>query len=135
MRTLTLQELRNSERLLAKAENSRQSASVEEQEASKALTDAEQRRKASWLHGGGRRKTAPLDEEAMAVHNELDSLTHRHEACIQRKAELAEQQAADEKEAGQLKERQTSWEDKEKELQQQKAQKETELAAAQKAWP
>lgn len=44
--TLTLQELRNSERLLTKAENSRQSASSEEQEASKALTDAEQRRKA-----------------------------------------------------------------------------------------
>ena len=72
----------------------------------------------------------------MAVHNELDSLTHRHEACIQRKAELAEQQAADEKDESQLKERQTSWEAKEKELRQQKEQKETELDSGSKGpWP
>ena len=132
--TLTLQELRNSERLLAKAENSRQSASAENQEASKELNDAEQRRKALMASmAAEEEKLRRLDEEAMAVHNELDSLTHRHEACIQRKAELAEQQAADEKDEGQLKDRQTSWEAKEKELRQQKEQKETELAAAQKA--
>lgn len=96
--TLTLQELRNSERLLAKAENSRQSASAEEQEAAKALTDAEQRRKALMASmAAEEEKLRRLDEEAMAVHNELDSLTHRQEACIQRKAELAEQQAADER--------------------------------------
>lgn len=132
--TLTLQELRNSERLLAKAENGRQSAAAENQEASKALTDAEQRRKALMASmAAEEEKLRRLDEEAMAVHNELDSLTHRQEACIQRKAELAEQQAADEKDEGQLQERQTSWEAKEKELRQQKEQKETELAAAQKA--
>lgn len=132
--TVTLQELRNSERLLAKAENSRQSASVEEQEAAKALAEAEQRRKALMAAMADEEETLRrLNEEAMTAHNELDSLTHRREACVQHQTELAEQQSAQEKEEAQLQERQAAWEAKEEELQHQKTQKETELAAAQKA--
>ncbi|WP_296827491.1 chromosome segregation protein SMC [uncultured Megasphaera sp.] len=132
--TVTLQELRNSERLLAKAENSRQAASAEEQEASKELAEAEQRRKALMAAmASEEEQLRRLDEAAMAAHNELDSLIHRQEACVQHQEELAERQADDDREEAQLKERRDSWQDRQKALQGQKEQKEAELAAAQKA--
>lgn len=132
--TVTLQELRNSERLLAKAENSRQTASAEEQEASKELAEAEQRRKALMTAmASEEEQLRRLDEAAMAAHNELDSLIHRQEACVQHQEELAERQADDDREEAQLKERRASWQDRQEALQGQKEQKEGELAAAQKA--
>lgn len=132
--TLTLQELRNSERLLAKAENSRQSASAEEQEASKELAAAEQRRKDLMAAmAAEEEKLRRLDDKVMAVHNELDSLNHRHEACVQHQKELAERRAEQDREEARLKERRTEWEARQEELRRQQAQKENELAAAQKA--
>lgn len=132
--TLTLQELRNSERLLAKVENSRQSASAEEQAASKELEGAEQRRKALLADlAADDEKLRRLDEAAMAVHHDLDSLIHRQEACVQRQSDLAEQEADAKLEEAQLEQRRLSWEEQLKTFQSQQGQKEVELAAAQKA--
>jgi chromosome segregation protein len=132
--TVTLQELRNSERLLAKAENGRMTAEAEEKEAARELADAEGKRKALLdVMAADDEKLRRLDEQAMAVHNELDSLIHRREACRQRQAELAENQAQAADDTAQLQQRQAAWQAQKETLQAQKVQKSAELAAAQKA--
>ena len=132
--TVTLQELRNSERLLAKAENSRMTAASEEEKAAGELAEAEGKRKGLLeAMAAEEAKLRQLDEEAMAVHNELDSLIHRREACRQRQAELAENQDQTAEEAAQLQQRQAAWQQQKEALQSQKDQKAAELAAAQKA--
>ena len=132
--TVTLQELRNSERLLAKAENSRMTAATEEEKAAQELAAAEGKRKALLeVMAADDEKLRRLDEEAMAVHNELDSLVHRREACRQRQAELAENESQAADDAAQLQQRQAAWQEQKETLQAQKDQKAAELAAAQKA--
>lgn len=132
--TVTLQELRNSERLLAKAENSRMTAASEEEKAAQELAAAEGKRKAMLeVMAADDEKLRRLDEEAMAVHNELDSLVHRREACRQRQAELAENESQAADDAAQLQQRQAAWQEQKETLQAQKDQKAAELAAAQKA--
>ena len=132
--TVTLQELRNSERLLAKAENGRMTAEAEEQKAARELAAAEGKRKALLdAMAADDEKLRHLDEQAMAVHNELDSLVHRREACRQRQAELAENEAQAGADAEQLQQRQNAWQEQKEALQAQKAQKAAELEAARQA--
>ncbi|MDD7070244.1 MAG: chromosome segregation protein SMC, partial [Megasphaera elsdenii] len=132
--TVTLQELRNSERLLAKAENGRMTAEAEEQKAARELAAAEGKRKALLdAMAADDEKLRHLDEQAMVVHNELDSLVHRREACRQRQAELAENEAQAGADAEQLQQRQNAWQEQKEALQAQKAQKAAELEAARQA--
>ncbi len=132
--TVTLQELRNSERLLAKAENGRMTAEAEEQKAARELAAAEGKRKALLdAMAADDEKLRHLDEQAMAVHNELDSLVHRREACRQRQAELSENAAQAGVDAEQLQQRQNAWQEQKEALQAQKAQKAAELEAARQA--
>ena len=132
--TVTLQELRNSERLLAKAENGRMTAEAEEQKAARELAAAEGKRKALLdAMAADDEKLRHLDEQAMAVHNELDSLVHRREACRQRQAELAENEAQAGADAEQLQQRQNTWQEQKEALLAQKAQKAAELEAARQA--
>ena len=129
-----MQELRNSERLLAKAENGRMTAEAEEQKAARELAAAEGKRKALLeAMAADDEKLRHLDEQAMAVHNELDSLVHRREACRQRQAELAENEAQAGADAEQLQQRQNAWQEQKEALQAQKAQKAAELEAARQA--
>ena len=131
---MTLQELRNSERLLAKAENGRMTAEAEEQKAARELAAAEGKRKALLdAMAADDEKLRHLDEQAMVVHNELDSLVHRREACRQRQAELAENEAQAGADAEQLQQRQNAWQEQKEALQAQKAQKAAELEAARQA--
>ena len=131
---MTLQELRNSERLLAKAENGRMTAEAEDQKAARDLAAAEGKRKALLeAMAADDEKLRHLDEQAMAVHNELDSLVHRREACRQRQAELAENEAQAGADAEQLQQRQNAWQEQKEALQAQKAQKAAELEAARQA--
>ena len=69
----------------------------------------------------------------MVVHNELDSLVHRREACRQRQAELAENEAQAGADAEQLQQRQNAWQEQKEALRAQKAQKAAELEAARQA--
>ncbi|WP_296901864.1 chromosome segregation protein SMC [uncultured Megasphaera sp.] len=132
--TLTLQELRNSERLLEKAENNRLTAAAEEEKAAAELAEAEGKRKALLAAmASEEEKLRRLDEETLAVHNERDSLVHRREACRQRQAELAEREREAAAEAAQLQQRRENWQKQKVFLQSQKDQKGTELAAARKA--
>ena len=132
--TVTLQELRNSERLLAKAENGRMTAEAEEQKAARELAAAEGKRKALLdAMAADDEKLRHLDEQAMVVHNELDSLVHRREACRQRQAELAENEAQAGADAEQLQQRQNAWQEQKEALRAQKAQKAAELEAARQA--
>ena len=132
--TVTLQELRNSERLLAKAENGRMTAEAEEQKAARELAAAEGKRKALLdAMAADDEKLRHLDEQAMVVHNELDSLVHRREACRQRQAELAENEAQAGADAEQLQQRQNTWQEQKEALRAQKAQKAAELEAARQA--
>ena len=132
--TVTLQELRNSERLLAKAENGRMTAEAEEQKAARELAAAEGKRKALLdAMAADDEKLRHLDEQAMVVHNELDSLVHRREACRQRQAELAENEAQAGVDAEQLQQRQNAWQEQKEALRAQKAQKAAELEAARQA--
>jgi len=89
--TLALQELRNAERLLSKAENNRITAQQEHDAVTAKLEQAAAVRKdlvtrMEEENGVLRR----LDEETLAVHNELDSMKSRHEAFSSRQQELAE---------------------------------------------
>ena len=129
-----MQELRNSERLLAKAENGRMTAEAEEQKAARELAAAEGKRKALLdAMAADDEKLRHLDEQAMVVHNELDSLVHRREACRQRQAELAENEAQAGADAEQLQQRQNAWQEQKEALRAQKAQKAAELEAARQA--
>lgn len=87
--TLTLQELRNFERLVAKVENSRLTAASEREEAAKEVLQMEGKRQEMVQkiaqEGDELRR---LDEAALQAHNELDSLTSRYEACVQRLQEF-----------------------------------------------
>ena len=132
----TLQKFRclDSERLLAKAENGRMTAEAEEQKAARELAAAEGKRKALLdAMAADDEKLRHLDEQAMAVHNELDSLVHRREACRQRQAELAENEAQAGADAEQLQQRQNAWQEQKEALRAQKAQKAAELEAARQA--
>ena len=109
-------------------------AEAEEQKAARELAAAEGKRKALLdAMAADDEKLRHLDEQAMAVHNELDSLVHRREACRQRQAELAENEAQAGADAEQLQQRQNAWQEQKEALQAQKAQKAAELEAARQA--
>lgn len=92
--TLTLQELRNSERLLTKAENTRVTAQEQLEDTSKQLSEAEGKRQQLMAVMEKEGETLRrLDEEAMAVHNELDSMKSRRDAFSQRLVELKEEES------------------------------------------
>lgn len=91
--TLALQELRNAERLLAKAENSRTDATAQYEEAATQLQAAgEQRQQLLTTMEQDEQTMRQLEQEASAAQNELDSMKHRVEAFTQRQQELQEQQ-------------------------------------------
>lgn len=131
--TLTLQELRNCERLLSKAENYRLVALAEQTAAEKELAAIEsQRQKLLQTMETEGERLRNLDAQALNAHNELDSMKSRRDAFAQRQAtlkenekELAEEKQVLQQKAVQLKEREVS-------LAEQQQQKKTELAAAEK---
>jgi len=115
--TLALQELRNAERLLSKAENNRITAQQERDTVTAKLEQAAALRKQLVTRMEKENSALQrLDEETLAVHNELDSMKSRHEAFSSRQQELAESfrqagqdvQAAEKKE-GQIKEQKTAY--------------------------
>ena len=131
--TLTLQELRNCERLLEKAENNRLAVLAERQDVVKALAEAEEKRSvlvaAMEREGETMRR---LDSEARQVHNELDGMKSRREAFAQRRETLRETGA-------ELEQEDRAWQKKKDdiarrglELQELSEQKAAELAAARK---
>ena len=131
--TLTLQELRNCERLLEKAENNRLAVLTERQDVVKALAEAEEKR--STLMAAMEREGETmrrLDSEARQVHTELDGMKSRREAFVQRKEVLKERGA-------ELDREERDWQKKKEdaakcglELQELSARKAAELAAARK---
>ncbi|WP_288772729.1 chromosome segregation SMC family protein, partial [uncultured Megasphaera sp.] len=88
--TLTLQALRNSERLLAKFEYSLQEVVTEVRETRQAVALLEEKRQAALQQmAGAEQQAQQLDEAVLRVHNERDRLVQRRQACIQRQEELA----------------------------------------------
>lgn len=87
--TLTLQELRNYERLVAKVENSRLTALQERDTFAAAIADKERQRQAvvKQMEAEGQ-ELRQLDEKAQHAHADLDSLNSRSQACRQRQEEL-----------------------------------------------
>lgn len=131
--TLTLQELRNSERLLSKAENNRAGAVSEQMTAAKALSEAEEKRKA--LVAVMEREGEDLrrfDEASVNAHNELDSLKNRSDAFTQRHTTLKESLLELEEEEQRLTKKDDLLHQQRQELQSQLEGKKTELMAAQK---
>ncbi|KMO87409.1 chromosome segregation protein SMC [Megasphaera cerevisiae DSM 20462] len=100
--TLTLQELRNGERLLEKAENGRGAAVTEQEAAAARLSEMEQERntllQTMETEGETLRR---LEEDSLNAHHELDGMKNRADAFTQRQSELSEseKQLAEEKEA------------------------------------
>lgn len=87
--TLALQELRNAERLLSKAENNRIAATGEYRALSRQTEATEAAKKE--LLAVMEQESADLrrlDEETLTVHNELDSMKSRQEAFVTRQEEL-----------------------------------------------
>lgn len=88
--TLTLQALRNSERLLAKFEYSLQEVVTEVRETRQDVALLEEKRQAALQQmAGAEQQAQQLDEAVLRVHNERDRLVQRRQACIQRQEELA----------------------------------------------
>ncbi len=89
--TLTLQELRNTERLLAKVENSRQIVYGEQQETAASLAAAETQRQALLQSMERDSETMRrLDAASQTAHSELDDIKSRRDAFAQRRDALAE---------------------------------------------
>lgn len=133
--TLTLQELRNAERLLTKAENSQSTAMEQHKTVSEELVAAEaERRKLMAVMEQEGENLRRLDEAASAAHNEFDSMKSRYEAGQQRQVELQEEagQIAGEEEDLNLKKAEIERQ-REALVTQQKA-KDTELMAASKGY-
>lgn len=129
--TLTLQELRNGERLLAKAENYRIQALEEQETAQKELDGIEAKRKEllALMETEGERLRR-LDGEALNAHNELDSMRSREQAFLQRQETLRENEAtlAEEKKVACT--RTETLDAQQKALAEQEEQKRAELEAA-----
>lgn len=87
--TLTLQELRNYERLVAKVENSRLTAIQERDTVAAALAEKERHRQSivRKMEAEGQ-ELRQLDEKSSRAHADLDSLQSRAQACRQRQDEL-----------------------------------------------
>ena len=131
--TLTLQELRNSERLLAKAENYRLTAMTEQTDVEKELSAIEKQRQDVLQTMETENETLRnLDAKALNAHNELDSMKSRHDACKQRQATLQETKRGLLEEKEILQKKATYIEEREAALAEQQQQKETELQAAEK---
>ena len=131
--TLTLQELRNCERLLEKAENNRLAVLTERQDVVKALAEAEEKR--STLMAAMEREGETmrrLDSEARQVHTELDGMKSRREAFVQRKEALKERGAELDREERDWQKKKEDAAKRGLELQELSAQKTAELAAARK---
>ncbi|WP_301859512.1 chromosome segregation protein SMC [uncultured Megasphaera sp.] len=131
--TLALQELRNSERLLAKAENTGLTAAAEQKQAEQKLAALEKQRRLllqSMEQEGEQLRR--LDETSAAAHHELDGLNSRREACRQRLEVLAERRRDLQEEEALLTRKKQAVKDEAQRLAAQEAAKETELAAAEK---
>lgn len=132
--TLTLQELRNSERLLSKAENNRATAVTEQIEAEKERVAAEEKRQQLLAVMEKEGETLRLlDEAARNAHNELDSMKNRSEAFTQRQASLAESLKELDEEEQRLAKKNESMSNQRQELLDQLETKKIELTAAQKS--
>ena len=131
--SLTLQELRNCERLLEKAENNRLAVLTERQDVVKALAEAEEKRSALMAAMEREGETMRrLDSEARQVHTELDGMKSRREAFIQRKEALKERGAELDREERDWQKKKEDAAKRGLELQELSARKAAELAAARK---
>lgn len=132
--TLTLQELRNSERLLSKAENNRATAATEQLKAEKEQGVAEEKRQRLLAVMEKEGETLRfLDEAARNVHNELDSMKNRSEAFTQRQSSLTESLKELSEEEQRLAKKNESMSTQRQELLNQLEAKKIELTAAQKS--
>lgn len=132
--TVALQELENSERLWQKEKQRQEAAASEEKEAQAEVTKAEKKQQELAAAQEKDDETLrSLDEAALAVHHELDSLVQRREAALLRQQELAESQKRQEAEQAQRQERLAHWQAEEKELLTQQEQKQSEREAAEQA--
>ncbi len=131
--TLTLQELRNNERLLSKAENNRLAVLQERDEAAGKLAGAEELRKKLMekLEAEGE-ELRRLDGQALQARDELESMKSRHGAFLQRRETLAETIAELDGEKAVLENRQDGLSRRGRELDGREKARETELAAARK---
>ena len=129
--TLTLQELRNAERLLTKAENSRAAATTQRQDTMAALAKVEKEHEHLMIIMEQEGTTLrQLDEAASLAHNELDSMKNRKEAGVLRKNELEEEEKQFILEEAQLQEKSTQMDHQRQELAVQLSSRQTELDAA-----
>lgn len=132
--TVTLAELKNSERLLEKAQTRRQAAAGEMAQAQKEVELAQKKhQQLAAAQEEADQTLRTLDEAALKAHNELDSLQHRREAARLRQEELAAAQHRQAEEAGQLKERLQHWQEEQNQLLTQQEQAKSELEAAEKS--
>ena len=129
--TLTLQELRNYERLLAKVENNRLAILQERDETAKELQDVEAKRRHVLADMEAEGETLRrLDGETAAVHNELDGMKSRRDAFAQRRDTLAETMSSLAGEEDFLFRRKEELARQGQNLEMQKGAKQAELAAA-----
>ena len=131
--TLTLQELRNCERLLEKAEKNRLSALSERQDIVKKVAEAETRRKTlmDTMEQEGE-QLRRLDEAARQVRSELDSMKSRREAFAQRWESLQETGAELDREEAEWQQKKKHIGTRGQELQKLSEQKQHEWEAAKK---
>ncbi|MCH4179147.1 MAG: chromosome segregation protein SMC [Megasphaera sp.] len=132
--TLTLQELRNSERLLSKAENSRATAATEQITAAKELAAAEEKHQrliAVMEQEGATLRN--LDEAARQAHTELDSMKNRSEAFAQRQVSIKESLKEVEEEEQRLTKKNDGISRQRQDLQNQLSARQIEFSAAQKS--
>lgn len=131
--TLTLQELRNCERLLSKAENYRLASLAEQTDVEKKIAAIEsQRQQLLQTMEKENEMLRNLDAQALNAHNELDSMKSRHDAFLQRQVTLQENEKELAEEKTVLQQKAVQLEKQEASLAEQQQQKETELAAAEK---
>ncbi len=130
--TLALQELRNAERLLSKAENNRISAQQETADVTARLKQASDTRQQLVVHMEAENAALRrLDEETLAVHNELDSMKSRHEAFASRQQELASSYGQAEADAAAAQKKEIQTQEQTKAYQEQLQGKKQEREAAQ----
>lgn len=131
--TLTLQELRNNERLLSKAENYRLAAIAEQRRVEKELAGLEAQRQTVLQAMEKENETLrSLDAQALNAHNELDSMKSRQIAFVQRQETLQENEKELQEETNVLQKKRAQLEELDVSLAAQQKQKEAELQAAEK---
>lgn len=129
--TLALQELRNAERLLQKAETIRFSALSEQEKVTKSLEEKMAQRQSILTEiESENSRLQELDDAALQAHSELDSLKSRYEAFSVRKRELKDSLDQLEQDKRVIEEKQERAQQRKKELQGQLELRKGELQAA-----